>query len=398
MIQLKQHFLLSTLCLLMLEAFTFGQTSYESPHVKDGKTIQFEIPEGYFLVGGINMKEAQIFTRKENLNIEDVREAGSALPFLAVLHLSAEENSMESLLKTLQDRVKTEVNGKIEIEEPNIIEINGKEILFMGTKGEINGKNMDAAYVSVIAFGDYYIMLTYVAEKGVENLMNFNDFKAIISNGKEVVTEKEDQLAIPEKQYNDRYQSKYEDELYEYEDELYVDGDDSYYVSPPPPPVMAPVSPETRVKGHYQNDLFETTITFYDVIPGRAANWYVPKMRNSHLLFELVYLEDKGFFKVFSGGSVSNYPSTVEMGKAIQLAITIPDQLDITYDSQFSNEDHTFRAYTISNGGTITSIYTTVVNDELVFFVVDEGSDPVPGLQALALDLLLDMMIKSSEN
>jgi hypothetical protein len=223
--------------------------------------------------------------------------------------------------------------------------------------------------------------------------MEYKDFKAIISSWKGVETEKEDQMAIPEVLYNDRYQYEYE-----YEEDLYVDGDDSRYASPPPPPVMAPVSPEETVRGHYQNDLFETTITFFDVVPGRVANWYVPKIRNSHLLFELVYMKNKGFFKVFSGGSVSNYPSTVEMGKAIQLVIPIPGQLDITYDSQISNDDHTFKAHTISNGGTITLFYTTVVNNELVFFVVDEGSDPDPELKSLALDVLLDLLVKSSEN
>ncbi|MDG1333332.1 MAG: hypothetical protein P8P74_13435 [Crocinitomicaceae bacterium] len=355
---MKQYLLL-VLAFIFVDA-SFAQSTYESPHVKDGKTIQFKIPKGFYKVDDSDFEGNSLFTTREGMDYSTVSTDRETLGMLAVFHEPIDEMSPEGMLEDLQTELIEENPDVVVMIEPTITEEKGREFVIAAFKGDIEEEKMGGIFFSLTTFGDYNILIAYYALEGVEKPLDFKRFKSILTSWKVVDTDKEDAF----EEMNEAEYAAFEDEM-EYED---------YAV-------------------YFPNDLFETKLTYYDVLPDFGGDWDDYIDESGHLLSMFNYKEDNGFIKLFSGGLASEYPSEEEMASAIQKAMDWTKTMTLVFNTQFSNEDHVFRLYTISGGGTMSSVYTTVVGDELVFFVVDGGSNPVDDFKPAVRDFMLTMWI-----
>ena len=333
-----------------------AQTIYESAHVKDGKTVQIEVPDGYFEVEGRTSMMSMLYANQEGLNPDEMDFEDVPVGLLAIMHQERGDKTMESLKEELSEEIEKGRDEVKMIAELSTIKMNGGEFLVAGFEGNLVDESIQRMYFGTREFGDYFIMISYIATKEIEEFMSFKSFKGILESWKEVDTDKEDAMTL----FADMLEYDDYEEVYETD---------------------------------YKNDLFETEFTYFDVFPDFGEEWDEPMDENSHLLCEFVYKTDKGSVKVFSGGSASSYPSEEEMADAIQLAMDWSQNMSLKYNSEFSNEDHLFRLYTISGGGTMTSVYASQISDEMVFFVVDGGDDPAPEFKPAVRDLMLTMWI-----
>lgn len=360
-----KHVILSLLALLFIGG-SIAQTNYESSHVKDGKTFQYTIPKGYFFVENSDDMGDAMFIQQEGADYNEVSPEELGMGILMVMHERADD---ETSLQIIQEGLVTElmeVNEKlIVLEKPSIVQLSGREFMRGGFKGEMEGDKVEGLYFGVTRFGDYYVFLSYYAPEGVSDVLAYEAFKKIMASWKEVATTKEDRIAMLEIDMEDFEDFDEDEDMDELED----------------------------LEVYYQNNLFKTDLSYYDILPDFGQNWYEPIDESGHLLSMFIYNEDNGSIKIFSGGKASNYPTDKEKADAIQRAMDCPTRMTLKADSGFSNEDHVFKLYSISGGGTMTSVYTTVVNDELVFFVVDGGSIPVSDFKPAVRDLMLTMWI-----
>lgn len=349
-----KHLIFSLLILLFAES-TNAQTDYESPHVKDGKTIWLPIPEGYYELPELSSPMDAMYASKKDVDLQLMDLDGLQVGLISISHTQGEGQSLELMMEDLNSESRAEI---VALGGPEIVKINDINCMIAGFKGNIIADEIDRMYFGAIEFGDYFIVVNYLATVGTENYMEYSEFKKMMSSLKEIATTKEDGM------------DDFEEYIYEDEDGDFLEEETNYI-----------------------NDIFETRISFFDVLPDFDENWDIPIDENSHLLSEFVFKEGEGFIKVFSGGEVSNYPTDKEKAAAIQTVMELPTRLSLKKDTEFSNEDHHFQLYSISGGGTMTSVYTTLVNNELVFFVVDGGSKPAPDFKPAVRDLMLTMWV-----
>lgn len=348
-----------TLAVLLLTiTFSYAQTTYESLHVKDGETIQFTIPKGLYFVEESDVSGDAMFSQKEGVDFETVDFEQSEAGFLMIMHQGIDEYSLahDALLEELKAELKKEENVLTAVRYPEKITVRGRDIVQAGFKGEMEGDKVNALFVSTLNFGDYETIISYYALEQVKNPISFNEFEKIIASWKIVKTDREDELTALRS--------------FEYEN----------------------VELEEEEETNYINDLFETNISYYDILPEYLENWDEPFEENTHLLSEFTYKNDNGSLKVFSGGDAANYPTLDEMARAVQQVLE-SSGVRLKFDSEFANEDHVFKLYTISGGGSATSVYTTVAKGEMVFFIVDGGNNPIPDFKPAVRDFMLTMWV-----
>lgn len=342
---------LITLLATLFVSQCFAQIAYESPHVKGGKTVKFILPKGYFEVIHGTYAGSSLYVQRENVDIEVDNLDEMGLGILSVMHVEVEDQTLASLVSSIKTEMIAENDNLVIIDEPKVSKVNGRDCFYAAMKGDVDGEMMNALYFQGIEFGDYFVMISYFAYDRTTTVMPYVDFKKIIATWSEEATEREDGMI---------------EEEYDFEEEY-----------------------ETG----YLNDFFETGITYYDILPDYGELWDEPMEDNSHLLAQFVYKNDNGNVKTFSGGSASNYPTNSEMAKAIQKVLELNAGISLKLDTEFANEDHSFKLYSITGGGTITSVYTTEVNGELVFFMVDGGSTPITDFKPAVRDFMLTMWI-----
>jgi len=342
--------------LLFLLALTFcgesiAQTVYESPHVHGGKTIQCIIPSEFFLVNGSENKASQQFATNPEFNPESDNVDSAEVGVLSIFHSPIEGQSLESLMEILIDQLADDETIVI-ARSPDVEEINGRQFLVTAYLNGVSEGRLERVFIGITDFGDYLVNMVYFSTEPISDQMTVGVFMDILAT------------------WNEKETSR-------------VDGMQEEDISPI----------EEEQSTAYKNDLFETKLTYEDVLPDHVDHWDEPAEQNSHLLCEFTYKENHGSIKIFSGGSTSNYPSDEEKARAIEKAMEWNQPMTLTLNSQFSNEEHFFKLYSISGGGTMTSVYTTIVNRELVFFVVDGGDDPDEGFKPSVRDFMLTMWV-----
>jgi hypothetical protein len=342
-----KHSLITLLFFLSINTLV-AQTVYESPHVKDGKTIQFIIPEGYYEVMDMGLGNT-MFASEEDIDPEENEFEEVEIGLIMMMHVVNDGETIESLKEDMESEL--ENDGAMVISAPEIVEIKGKECLFAAFDGDFIDEGSSRAYFGIVQFGDYFVMVNYLSSKELKDHLEYNQFKGILSSYEIVATDKEDRM-----------------------DEAMFDELDDYSI-------------------YFPNDLFETEISYYDILPDFTADWNDAIDESGHLLSRFTYKNENGSVKVFSGGTNANYPSEEEKARAIEQAMDWDQPMTLTYKSQFSNEDHFFKLYSISGGGTVTSVYTTIVNSELVFFVVDGGENPVDDFKPAVREFMLTMWV-----
>jgi hypothetical protein len=348
-----KHLVLLVFC-SFLGGTGFAQSFYESPHVKDGKTMTFRLPDGYYEVANSVSYGNAVFAPAPDLDINDLDIESLEFGVLAVSHEVFIEGGLEEFVEEMRGEIMDMGETAIVIDEPHIEQVNGRSCLLTAISGIVNEEvKMDAMYISATTFGDYMIVVYYMAnEKRPENL-TYEDFKKISASAREITTEREDEMMT------------FEDEM----EEEYVT--------------------------NFINDLYETDITYYDILPDFGEFWDETMDENSHLLAEFIYKEDMGNIAVFSGGDVTNYPSKTEMAKAIQLVFDLSTPPTIKDEASFSNEDHDFNVFTISGAGALVGLYTTIVSEELVFFVVVNADPASAEFKPAARDFMINMWVDS---
>lgn len=360
-----KHLALQIICFCLVGT-SFSQSFYESPHVKDGKTMTFSLPSGYFEVANSVSYGNAVFAPVPDLDINDMELETLEFGVLAVSHETFTEGGLEEFVEEMEGEIVEMGETVIIIDEPHIEQVNGRNCLLTAISGVVQDEvRMDAMYISATVFGDYMIVVYYMAnEKRAENL-SYEDFKKISASAREITTEREDEMM------------SYEDEM-EYEGEMVGDGDmEEEYIT------------------HFINDLYETSISYYDILPDFGDFWDETMDENSHLLGEFIYKEDLGNIAVFSGGDVTDYPTKTEMAKAIQTVFDLSTMPVIKEESTFVNEDHDFDVFALSGAGPFAGLYTTTVSEELVFFVVI-NADPVSAeFKAAARDFMMSMWVDS---
>ncbi len=334
---------------------TFSQLVYESPHVKDGKTITFTLPAGYYLAENSVYYGNAVYSVDPTLNVEEMEFETLEHGILAVSHETNEEGALEDFVEEIKGEV-AEMSGVTIIDAPHVEVLNGRKCLLAAISGVIEGEAiLDAMYVSATVFGDYMVVVYYIAaEKKPENL-SYANFKKVCGSAQEIATDREDGMFAS-------------DDETEYEEE---------YVT------------------NFVNDLYETDITYYDILPDFGEYWDETMDENSHLLAEFIYKEDLGNIAVFSGGDAGNYPSKTEMAKAIQRVFELSAPPTLKEESTFSNEDHDFDVYSISGAGSMISLYATTVSEELVFFVAINANPVSAEFKPAARDFMINMWVDS---
>lgn len=371
---MKQFALL--LAILISTANSFAQTLYETPHVKDGKTMQFEMLPDFYLVPGTDYLGNAMFSEDAEIDPASIDLKESNIAYIAISHESAEDNAILEFQEELIEEIDEFGPNCETIDQPHVELVNDRLCLMAAVRNANAGNaRMDAFYINALEFGDKLIVFYYLSTSKETSNLSYDDFKKIAASGTLIPTEKEDVFSLSE------------DEMYEIMEEA------SRVTEEPMKEEEAEVKWEIEEEVLYQNSKFETKLDFLDVLPDVDQHWDVPNDQNPRLLAEFVYKTDKGSVKIFSGGPTSNYPSEEEKADAIEKVMEWDQPMELTFKSQFSNEDHFFKLYTISGGGTMSSVYTTIVNRELVFFVVDGGPNPVDDFKPAVRDFMLTMWV-----
>lgn len=351
---MKHLTLIVLTCLLVTTSF--AQSTYESPHVKDGKTVSFAIPKGFYLVNNSENYGNAVFAPQEGLDVFEMNFEELEFGVLAVAHETFMEGGLEDFVEEMTGEMEEMGTELTVIDHPHLEQVNGQKCLLAAISGIVDGGvRMEAMYISATAFGDYMVVFYYMAkDKKPENL-TYTEFKKINASRKDVATDREDGMMSMEDLMADEYET------------------------------------------NFINDLFETAISYYDILPDFGDNWNETMDENSHLLGEFVYKEEIGHIAVFSGGEAVNYPSKTEMAMAIQQVFDLSSAPTLKAETGFENEDHEFNVYSISGAASLSGLYTTVVSDELVFFVIDNTDPSSTEFKAAARDFMINMWVDSEE-
>ncbi len=370
---MKQFSLL--LAMLVTTCTSLAQTLYETPHVKDGKTMQFAMLPGFHLVKGTDYLGNAMFSEDKEVDPASIDLTESNIAYIAVSHESAEDNALLEFQEELIEEIDDFGPECETIDQPHVELINDHLCLMAAVRNANSGnRRMDAFYINAIEFGDKIIVFYYLSTSKATSNLSYESFKKIVASGVLIDTDKEDVFL-----QSDEEMLKIMEEAVKLTEE--------------------PVKEDNELKWEleeeigYKNDLFDTELDYMDVLPDATAEWSEPTHENGHLLAEFMYKEGRGSIKIFSGGSTSEYPSEEEKARAIEMAMDWGKPTTLAFNSQFSNEDHFFKLYTISGGGTMTSVYTTIVNRELVFFVVDGGSNPIDDFKPAVREFMLTMWV-----
>ncbi len=318
----------------------YSQSMFQSPHVFEGKTIEFVIPQSFHEVLDAAYVGGATYTLDENVSYENLEELNTGV--LEIVHEPLNGESLESFRKLLIEEMSGDEGVEMQ-EEPVILSLRGKECLVAAFTGEDEG-----GYLSATEFGEYIIIFVYYSDGANLKSLPYERFKQIVGSWKIIETDKTDGF---------------------FEEE---------YVT------------------NYRNDYFETELSYFDVLPGFGEDWNETEEENEHLLSEFCFKGEQGFVRIFSGGNAANYSSTVQMSKALQKVFDKSTSLTMTFNSMLENNDHEFSYYTIANGGELVGVYTTVVSDELVFFVVDKGSRPATDFIQASRAFMQEMLVVGS--
>jgi hypothetical protein len=348
--------------LFVTSEFAAAQTVYESPHVKNGRTFQFNLPKGYFEISNSPNHAEAVYTKQKGLDFEKISIDTLSIGRIGIVHAPKVLFISETFLSDAVDQLKKDNEEIIITHELEERVINGFTCTLAGFKGRIGGEELTGAYLWSFSFGDYYVLVTYFELEGAAEVMDFASFEEIIYSLSEVETSKKNQL----------------------------------YVAPESNEVDKSFVQEILLE-HYKNDVFETKLSPLDIVPELSDNWMVPMEGNTHLLFELVYKRDKGSINIFSGGLAEKFTSEQAMSAAIEQVLGSSSNLKLVFKQAFFGEQLEFYEYEVSNGGAIVTLYTSLVNEELIFFVVDQQEDLGENYPTEAKNCVVSIWIKSFE-
>ncbi|MFK7787823.1 MAG: hypothetical protein AB8B56_22060 [Crocinitomicaceae bacterium] len=367
--------------MLIVTCISFAQTLYETPHVKDGQTMQFALLPNFYLVPGTDYLGKAMFSEDKEMDpsLMDLKESDVA--FIAISHESAKDNALLEFQEELIEEIDDFGPECETIDQPHVELVNDHLCLMAAVKNVNSGnERMDAFYINALEFGDKIIVFYYLSTSKETSNLAYESFKKIVASGVLIDTDKEDIFL-----QSDEEMLKVMEEAVKLTEEPVKEE--------PSKDEGSEMKWELEEEIGYKNDLFETKLNYMDILPDATEEWDEPIDENGHLLAEFTYKEDRGSIKIFSGGPTSNYPSEEEKANAIERAMDWGQPMTLTFNSQFSNEDHFFKLYSISGGATMTSVYTTIVNRELVFFVVDGGANPVDDFKPAVREFMLTMWV-----
>ena len=143
---------LSLILALALVGASFAQTTYESPHVKDGKTMQLIVPADVHKMEDLSSLRNTVFSTEESFDFEANEFEDVSIGLFTVSHMLRADESLESLLAELNKEINSGKEDLIVIQAPEISQSNGRKTLRAGFKGNLIEEDIDRMYVNVFEF------------------------------------------------------------------------------------------------------------------------------------------------------------------------------------------------------------------------------------------------------
>jgi hypothetical protein len=233
-----------------------------------------------------------------------------------------------------------------------INKVNDREFLVSETTGKFGYFDVNMLYFGVFLFGDRIVIMNYLSTKKELSNFSFEDFISTLSTVEEIETEKTG------------VEGDTGDELNKYLEEL-----------------VEKMDLEDEIG---ENDLFESTLSSYDLMFIEDSNWDDSEEGNSHLLEEFIYKNDNGSVQIFSAGAIENYSTTQSKLEALNQVLEPKTKISMKFYTNLTGDSYTYNVYSVANHKTVHKVYTAEVNGELVFFVLNSGENPAPEFTSAA--------------
>lgn len=186
-------YLLNLLFSLALITSARAQTTYESPHVKDGKTIQCQIPDDFHLIEVLSNHESKQYTSNPEIDFTEVDTDTVEFGMLSVFHAPVDGETLGSLLKKLSEQVEEDA-GIVVARSPDIEDINGRQFILTAYLDGVTEGKLERIFIGITQFGDYFINTIYYSTELTGQKLNLSSFSEILETWTEVTTDKEDAM------------------------------------------------------------------------------------------------------------------------------------------------------------------------------------------------------------
>jgi hypothetical protein len=331
---------------LLAASNSFGQTQYESPYSYNESTIQISFPSRYQRYKSpYEPTEGAIFSSDiSEATMSQIDKAPSDL--FMIMHIPS-DNDEESLKEVLMNEVASDPTTVI-LRQPKFMVINGVSMYAAVIKVDDEDFQIEATYVAALKLGDVVFIVAYFSDKKYPSIDDQNLFKNVLNTINVVQTTKENQLQFDDWSENDNT---------------------------------------------FTNSLFDTDLSYETVFFDEEENnpawneWWDGENADRYLIaFKYLQIIDgesfeQGEITVFSAGSVENHP---DLETKVAVLDQVYPQFMFRYLKEidhFKNEELEFTEYLFGVGAKaptmVHSIYSAIVNGELVFFVVEKNDDTI---------------------
>lgn len=354
---------------LLITTSSIGQSNFESPYVYKNEAIQVTMPAGYLEFNApYSGIRNTIFTPDTSAAyLQDLDDAPRDI-FLVSHQKARDEMSLEKLvLDGLEDDPNAEV-----LQAASTMVVNSNNVVTAVVKVSGGDLEIEAIHVAGVQFGEAVVIVAYLSAKPYDvTSAETKNFQEVVQSIQIVKTKKENQVTFD-------YELSEED--FEF----------------------------------FENSFFETELGYDDIFfddeddhLGWSEFWDDDNIDRFLIAYKYEALDEEGSWnehgkvKVFSGGSIANFPSSNEMIHAIDTVLPRHMIRSLTIESALSSEEYSFTKYSFgvaTKGPTrVHSIYTSEIEGELVFFIVEKTEHSDDNFEKAIEDFILSLWVMDEE-
>lgn len=332
---------------LLTVCIAFGQQTFTSPYIYAEQTFTLEIPKGFYLIQEGDKNEPFLYSKDKNATTEILQQQPTCDALVITYDYTTQ--SIEELFANSIERFET-VKAKDEsIQEPTLVTVNGLDCIQSTIR--IQSKyTIPAMSITQFIFGDYMVTVAIAgigknAEKETPELA-----RTIISSFATLKTDAKSAWNMTD-EANDLQALM--DALESLEDDEVIDHG-------------------------YGNSLFPTQFGTQDIFlmdTSETSVWRELEIPDMRLLIGYTDEFKEGTVKVFSGGSVADYPTLESAIPAIKKVIEGLEKISLIRSEDVDGMMGSMKKHIVSSNLNIPCFYTTVINGELLFFIVEQFSD-----------------------
>ena len=335
---------------LLINLFTvfvaFSQQTFTSPYVYDEQTFTLKIPKGFYLIQEGDNNEPFLYSKDKNATNEMIRQ--QPIEDALVITYEYTTKSIEEIFANSIEQFENVRKEEI-VSEPKLISLNGLDYIQSAIR--IQSKyTIPAMSITQFIFGDYIVTLGIAglgknAEKETPALAGsimatFSTVKTDAKSAWDITAEANDFQELMEA-------------LEALEDDYVIDHG-------------------------YGNSLFETQFSPEDVFlmdTSETSIWRELDIPDMRLLVGYTDEYSEGTVKVFSGGAVAKYPTLESAIPALTTVIDGLEKMSIVRSEDIDGLMGPMKRHITSSNLNIPCIYTTIINGELLFFIVEQITD-----------------------